>query len=673
MVNRGFSRICGCLAVASGLLGCAMEGQNSEDGVSQSQQAVVGVDEYLYLRCGATGWGADSSTLLTAAGNGVYTIEYNVTADSMVSGAGDQCVVTRTNSAKGWGSSSASFGTTTAGAVTAPGQWSIGAANSQPVSVKYPALGRYRASVDWTHGTVAIAAVSTTPASNYYYLRCNATNWSVGSSNRMTTATNGVSLSYAVSQNWMVTGGDQCVITRTNQLDGWGTSQTTLGTGTSSTLVVSASSAATVSLVSAGQQFTVRYPAVGRYQATFDPTTGKLRVGEPAPDTGLHGAVESLGGNRVRVTYDFSSAAQLQDFVPTNLDATAVSLADGRMVVQNVSTAGDVTNAVRLIKGFKIDSLQYQAQLQTGSYISAYVGTLWDGSWNPQRGYGAIHGPTGQIFVANGQSSAADSTPVASGTLYSGRIDTTDQGLSWTLNGGSAQALAFPYYGGTTRTVVLGGYASTVAFDNVVLEGTVEGMESDGTETNPGVIHGNVVNLDGGRVRITYDFSDPQQKFDFIPNSAGARRELNDGRLIVSHVSNSNDLKIGLYKYKMRVDRITYGAELLAGNHINVYLNTIWDGNWAPTVGCVGIHNLDGRLIVVNGSVTNTSDTTPVTPRSSYAGDVVLSAAGFDWTVNGTLVSASTPCYSGTDGNLGIGGYGADLAFDNVVFEGQLN
>ncbi|MGC4069743.1 MAG: hypothetical protein QM784_34810 [Polyangiaceae bacterium] len=244
--------------------------------------------------------------------------------------------------------------------------------------------------------------------------------------------------------------------------------------------------------------------------------------------------------------------------------------------------------------------------------------------------------------------------------------------MTWTLDG-DVDSLTFPYYGGTSRSFAVGGFGSTVAFDNLVIEGTVDGFESDGTETNPDAIHGAVENLADGRVRITYDFSNEQQKYDFIVNdAAGTRRELNDGRLIVSHASVSSDLKVALYKYNLRVDRLSYRAELLAGDHVNLYLNAIWDGNWAPSLGCTGIHRQDGRIIAVNGIVTATADTTPVATRTIYTGDVVLDGTGLDWTVNGTQVSLDSPCYAGDNGTFGIGSYGSDVAFDQIVIEGKL-
>jgi acylphosphatase len=297
---------------------------------------------------------------------------------------------------------------------------------------------------------------------------------------------------------------------------------------------------------------------------------------------------------------------------------------------------------------------------------------VWDGSWSPKRGYGAIQRGDGRWMLANGQFTYVGPGAAVPGVVHQGLVTTDEQGFTWTLDG-DARGLTYPYYGGTSRSFALGGFGSTVAFDNVIIEGTVDGFESDGTESNPDVIHGSVENLADGRVRITYDFSTEQQKFDFIVNdTAGTRRELNDGRLIISHSSVSSALKVALYKYNLRIDRMSYRAELLAGDHVNLYLNTIWDGNWAPNVGCAGIHRQDGRIIAVNGNVSATADTNPVAPRTVYTGDVVLDGTGIDWTVNGTLVSLDSPCYSEDNGTFGIGSHASDVAFDQIVFEGEL-
>src|SRR3954447_4381118 len=69
---------------------------------------------------------------------------------------------------------------------------------------------------------------STTEALSYgyYYLRCNATSWGADSVSRLSGTGNQLSLTIHVTQPWMVQNGDQCQLTMTNQLNGWGTSST---------------------------------------------------------------------------------------------------------------------------------------------------------------------------------------------------------------------------------------------------------------------------------------------------------------------------------------------------------------------------------------------------------------------------------------------------------------
>lgn len=651
--------------------------ESSSGGLGSSTHALAGVAEYFYYRCNSTGWGADAATrMATTSRSGVYSIEYDVRADWMVT-AGDRCVVTKTDSASGWGSRNAFYGASSLYEVRVPGRWSLGAENSMPPALRYPALGRYRAELDWNTRTVTLTAVGAAPTPQYwYYLRCNATSWNVEGNNRFVSPADGspLEVAYSVNRSWMLWSGDQCVVTRTNQLNGWGSSQAHLGSASVATLVVPPGGAASAVLVPGGRYVAVKYPGLGNYRATFDPSTGQLRISVPGPDvppTGLHGKVESLGDDRVRVTYDFQTADQLQDFVSTYSEFATVSLAGGRLLVQRVGDA-NAPIAARLVKGFKADSIRYQAELVDGNHINVYLGTRWDGAWNPVRGYGVIHSPDGRLFVGNGSRlDLPATTPPVPGVVYTGTIVATDAGLTWTFDGETA-SFAQPYYGGTSRTIALGGYASSVAFDNIVLEGTVEGFESDGTEQDPTAIHGDVTRLPDGRTRIRYDFSDPQQKYDFLVANPATRRELIEGRLIVSLIGNQSPLKIALLKHKMRVDRVSYSAELLAGDHVNVYMNTIWDENWGPRSGCGAIHWGEGRIATMNGDIIATGDTTPVALRTPYLGDILLTATELDWTLNGGRQSVSAPCYSGLDGTVGLGSWDSDVAFDNLVLEGQL-
>ena len=124
-------------------------------------------------------------------------------------------------------------------------------------------------------GSVNQALVS---GSQHVYLRCNATAWGADDSTRLKDwiAPGMRYLVYQVSEPWMVSGSDSCELTVTDQLNGWGSSQTAyVPSGTST---ISPSQAEQVVAAQPGQSthFQVDYPALGKYRALFgagfDPT-----------------------------------------------------------------------------------------------------------------------------------------------------------------------------------------------------------------------------------------------------------------------------------------------------------------------------------------------------------------------------------------------------------------
>lgn len=270
-----------CAIMGLSLVGCSGAEETGAD-VSSVSQAVVGVDEFLYFRCNATGWNVNAATLLTDTDDdGLFSIEYDVTQPWMITG-GDQCAITLTNQLNGWGTVNSTYGAATPGVKVPPTTWNIGPANSNQAMVRYPAIGRYRASVDWGGRTVTIEPVSVTPEEpeeEYYYLRCNATGWNVGASNRLVATGDTLNLSLSVTAPWMVSNGDQCIVTRTNQLNGWGTVQLAMGPAAPSVVLVPVGNYGVTTVLPAGQYFTVRYPSVGSYEARLDPETGFLQIG----------------------------------------------------------------------------------------------------------------------------------------------------------------------------------------------------------------------------------------------------------------------------------------------------------------------------------------------------------------------------------------------------------
>lgn len=136
-------------------------------------------------------------------------------------------------------------------------------------------------------GTVASTA-ERLQSTAHYYLRCNATGWGADQASRLVPDASGqlATLTYDVEWAWMLQ--DSCVITQTNQLNGWGTQQSTHRAATSP-LVAPGSSG-----VVAGSSFQIAYDELGTYTATLDLSNDTLSItpgsgGDPAA-CGVDGA-----------------------------------------------------------------------------------------------------------------------------------------------------------------------------------------------------------------------------------------------------------------------------------------------------------------------------------------------------------------------------------------------
>ena len=141
--------VVGIAAAASS--GCFMEagsGAAGDEELVTQQGAVIGVDEFVYFRSNATGWGVDASTRLFpfAGAPGLFARIYSVNEDWMVSGL-DTATVTRTNQLDGWGTAQ-TFYRATAGVLTVPPGGSPIAATSGGTDphfkIDYSVLGVHR-------------------------------------------------------------------------------------------------------------------------------------------------------------------------------------------------------------------------------------------------------------------------------------------------------------------------------------------------------------------------------------------------------------------------------------------------------------------------------------------------------------------------------------------------
>jgi hypothetical protein len=136
---------------------------SSDDGVTSEQSALLNQNEFVYLRCNATGFGVDNTTRLQPTSDpNVGTLTFNVTQTWMLTtGSGDQCIFTLTNQLNGWGSNPSSFTDShPATALVPPADDSV-VSGSPTFLVKYPALGTYTARVNWATKKFQIAPAQT--------------------------------------------------------------------------------------------------------------------------------------------------------------------------------------------------------------------------------------------------------------------------------------------------------------------------------------------------------------------------------------------------------------------------------------------------------------------------------------------------------------------------------
>lgn len=113
----------------------------------------------------------------------------------------------------------------------------------------------------------------------FLYFRSGASGWTVDNATRLrrTLDPQVFKATYAVTQSWMLSG-DNSIFTKTNQLNGWGTQQTTYGSTVNPVVVPGGGSLNPAN----PNGFSVRYPSVGKYQVSVNVAQNTFSV-QPAP------------------------------------------------------------------------------------------------------------------------------------------------------------------------------------------------------------------------------------------------------------------------------------------------------------------------------------------------------------------------------------------------------
>ncbi len=137
------------------LSACAVSTED-EMAVSSKRQAQLGQDTFIYLRCNATGWGVDESTLLAPTEDpDIFTLTFTVDEPWLTEHGGDQCTLTETNEENGWGTWQRAFSNVFSTQLEVPASTPI-EPSWQYFSVLYPEQGEYTATLDWSSSMITI-------------------------------------------------------------------------------------------------------------------------------------------------------------------------------------------------------------------------------------------------------------------------------------------------------------------------------------------------------------------------------------------------------------------------------------------------------------------------------------------------------------------------------------
>ncbi len=178
-----------------------------------------------------------------------------------------------------------------------------------------------------------------------------------------------------------------------------------------------------------------------------------------------------------------------------------------------------------------------------------------------------------------------------------------------------------------------------------------------------------------GRVTIRYEFADAREGTDWeampVEGGASARVEVRDGALFVS----GGTPAVARFRPPLRAERVRVVATCLPGdwtNHINVYLNTQWQGNWEGNGGAACIHRSDGLLFCLDGRVEAEGLPPPCVAGRSYDHTIDLDEEGnLVWTIDGEVVHrAHAAGIAGRSGWILLGAYEAEVRIDRVEITG---
>ena len=195
--------------------------------------------------------------------------------------------------------------------------------------------------------------------------------------------------------------------------------------------------------------------------------------------------------------------------------------------------------------------------------------------------------------------------------------------------------------------------------------------EADKNELVPG-FKGKATRLEGGKVSFHYDFSSKDQLADWVTEGE-AQVEIKDGKMWVK----KGDPGVVRFKPELRVERLVVNSSCVQyddAQHINVYLNTRWNGSWEGEWGVGFILRGDYALFCLDGRSTENVFPLECKENVTYKQEFKVSPAGaISWTVDGKeWFKKSAAKIAGRSGHVLLGAYNATATFDDIIIEGYI-
>jgi photosystem II stability/assembly factor-like uncharacterized protein len=319
----------------------------------------------------------------------------------------------------------------------------------------------------------SLAAAGEARADTYIYFRCNASGWEANFATRMreTVEPGVVALEFDVNAPWMTTSGDDCEITQTDMLDGWGTQTKYYAFGTTGYVFQVPGTQQSSLVAGIDPHIKVRYPSLGRYRALFNRTTLKLTIDSCSevwtgrhtqmPWQGLASSADGRylvavpGGGFVSTSSDGGGTWVDRPFKP---DATfpddapmaplvwfsVASSSDGRKLVAGTASG------IYISSDYGVNWSRRMPTVEANNEVWARVASSSDGTKlvavkvTPVSGFLYTSGDSGNTWTQRGTTrnyfavaSSSDGTKLVA-TVVDGSIYTsTNSGLSWTERGRS--------------------------------------------------------------------------------------------------------------------------------------------------------------------------------------------------------------------------------------------